>query len=233
MKRQRLGQHYLVDLDVVRSIVEAAEIKHDERVLEIGTGRGVLTRELVGLGATFEGYEVDPENCDATTGGVKGAEGKLHLRDAFASEPEFDVLVSSLPYSESARFVDWLARTSFRRAVVLLQADFVRKILAPPGARDYRAVSAISQISTDVRVLKHVPREAFAPQPKVASALVSILPKRTMTRPQIDKVKKLFTLRRRKASAVSKELGVSLPVGLGERRVYSLTPEEVWEACRA
>ncbi|MBI3840676.1 MAG: 16S rRNA (adenine(1518)-N(6)/adenine(1519)-N(6))-dimethyltransferase, partial [Thaumarchaeota archaeon] len=53
MKRRRLGQHYLVDLEVVGMMVEASGVNSKEKVLEIGTWRGVLTRELVGLGSEF------------------------------------------------------------------------------------------------------------------------------------------------------------------------------------
>ena len=132
MKRRRLGQHYLVDESVVKRMVSLAGINVGERVLEIGTGRGALTVKLARVATSLEGYEVDPENCALTEAAV-GGKVRIHLADAFEASPEFDVLVSSLPYSRSAAFVEWISKPRYDRAVVILQEDFVRKITAPPG----------------------------------------------------------------------------------------------------
>ena len=128
MRRRNLGQHYLVDQEVVRRILDAASIHPDEKVLEIGTGRGALTKELVGLGGAFEGYEVDRENFEETVAVVGETNARIYLGDAFQQRPNFDVLVASLPYSKSATFVEWLSGIGYDRAVVLLQEDFVRKV---------------------------------------------------------------------------------------------------------
>ena len=90
-------------------------------MLEIGTGRGALTRELVGLTAKLEGYEIDKESYEGLRRELAGTSLVLHNEDAFKSSPEFDVLLSSLPYSESSAFVEWLSRRRYDRAVVLLQ----------------------------------------------------------------------------------------------------------------
>src|SRR5579862_9740210 len=95
-KRRAMGQHYLVDDSVVRLILEASAIKRDERVLEIGTGRGTLTTELCKLSNRVEAYELDRENFRIIKAlGMTGL--TLHNEDAFSAAPIFDVLVSSLP----------------------------------------------------------------------------------------------------------------------------------------
>jgi 16S rRNA (adenine1518-N6/adenine1519-N6)-dimethyltransferase len=232
MKRQKLGQHYLTDHQVVDNVIASANIKPHERVLEIGTGRGVLTRELVPLGSGLEGYEVDRENHAATLKEIGSARAVIHLGDAFKKTPRFDVLVSSLPYSRSATFIEWISQTEYDRAVVLLQEDFVAKILSDPGARDYRAISAIAQISSEFTVIMKVGSESFSPPPKVNSLLVSVKPKRMMTGHEISQVKRLFSLRRREVRSALAELGMAQPrADYGRRRVYSLTPEEVLEVC--
>jgi 16S rRNA (adenine1518-N6/adenine1519-N6)-dimethyltransferase len=232
MKRRRLGQHYLVDGGAIRSIVESARIQPSERVLEIGTGRGALTRELAGSGRSFVGYEVDQKNYEATIDAVRGTKAHIKRGDAFREKPEFDVLVSSLPYSESATFVQWLSETKFDRAVVVLQEDFVRKITAPPGDRDYRGISALAQIAFDVRRLGRLERESFSPPPKVDSEIVLMTPKRRVNREEVLNVMRLFSLRRRQVGATLASLGISGRADYGQRRVYSLLPEEVHELCR-
>jgi 16S rRNA (adenine1518-N6/adenine1519-N6)-dimethyltransferase len=231
MKRRRLGQHYLVDPEVIHRVVSLADIGPADRVLEIGTGKGALTKELAGLGASYLGYEVDRANFEETSNLVRGKDARVVVADAFREHPDFDVLVSSLPYSESAAFVRWLSGIEFRMAVVVLQEDFVRKIRAPPGSRDYRGISALSQICFDVRVLGIVPRAAFSPQPRVGSVITSFTPIRQIEKAEVMNVIRLFSLRRRMANSALTELGMKGAGTFGRRRVNSLRPEEVHLLC--
>jgi len=230
MKRRRLGQHYLVDEQAVNRIVEEAAVEPHERVLEIGTGRGELTRELAGRGRGFEGYEIDRDNYEATVAVVPDAKGKIRNSDVFEHRPLFDVLVASLPYSRSSAFIEWLSQLRYGRAVVVLQEDFVKKVLARPGTRDYRGISALAQMSSDIQVLFRLGRNAFSPQPKVSSLVVRMTPRRRLTATEVSNVKRLFSLRRRKVSSVLAELKMAVR-DYGDRRVYSLLPDEVHALC--
>lgn len=232
MKRQRLGQHYLIDEDAVRKVARYAEIRSSDRVVEIGTGRGSLTRRLMGLGASFTGYEVDEANYRATLEAVRGGKARIVLADAFSQRPKFDVLVTSLPYSQSATFVRWLSTRRFSRAVAIMQKDFVEKIAAPPGDRSYRGISAVAQIAFVVKVLERVDRDSFDPPPRVDSAMVSLTPRRTISRGEVDRVVRLFSLRRRRIDSALKELGFGWKGDHGRRRVVSLTPDQVHQICR-
>jgi len=233
MKRRRLGQHYLTDPEVVREMVASAQILPSDRVVEIGTGRGALTRALADKGASLVGYEIDRQNFAETTEAVKETKARIYLANAFRESPEFDVLVSSLPYSQSAIFVEWLSGIGFNRAVVLLQEDFVEKLLSPPGERGYRGISALAQISFYIKVLGRVDRQSFSPRPKVNSAIVSFTPKLRVSKAEASTIMRLFSLRRRQIDSVLAELGMKRRRSYGERRVYSLRPEEVHELCRS
>jgi 16S rRNA (adenine1518-N6/adenine1519-N6)-dimethyltransferase len=215
-------------------MVNLAAVRHDERVLEIGTGRGALTRELMGLTANFEGYEIDRESYE----GLKrefGASLALHNDDAFKSSPEFDVLLSSLPYSESSHFVEWLSRRRYDRAVVLLQRDFAIKITSPPGSPAYRAISVISQASAKVEIVSGVNRLSFDPPPRVNSCLVTMRWKRTLGAEQTAMIKRIFSQKRRTVRAALKNLGFAAPPSATEPganfalqcRVNSLRPDSV------
>jgi 16S rRNA (adenine1518-N6/adenine1519-N6)-dimethyltransferase len=210
-------------------MVSLARIQRGEKVLEVGTGKGVLTRELCRVASEVEGYEVDKGNFEETTATVGEENLRLHLADAFREAPKFDVLVSSLPYSESSSFIEWISRLPYDRAVVLLQEDFVEKIVSPPGRRDYRAVSVITQASTDVAMLSRVPRSAFSPQPKVGTVIVMLRPRRRLSQAEIEGIKRLFALRRRTVVAALGKLSPGVKGDWGRRRVYSLTPEEALE----
>lgn len=227
--RRRLGQHYLVDQALIERVVSLARIRPRERVLEIGTGKGALTKELLRVASEMEAYEIDKENFEETMAAVGGSKIKLHLADAFREKPRFDVLVSSLPYSRSSSFVEWISGMPYDRALVLLQEDFVKKVVSPPGHRDYRAISVIAQASTDVIVLDRVPRSAFAPQPRVDTVVVSLKPRRRLSQQEVDGIKRLFALRRRTVAATLRELSASGGGDRDRRRVYSLTPGDVLE----
>ena len=229
MKRRSLGQHYLRDEGIVKRVIELAAIRKRERVLEVGTGRGTLTAELAKVADRLEAYEIDRENYLTTKSLLNSPHTKLRLGDAFKAKPRFDVLVSSLPYSESSTFVEWLSELAYDRAIVILQEDFARKITVSPGDRNYRAISVIAQLSADVSLKNPVPRRAFEPPPRVNSRVVVFVRKRKLTRKKVVLIKLLFSLRRRNLKAALDKLGFDSSVGtnLGSRRVNSLAPEEV------
>ena len=232
MKRHALGQHYLTDPDVVDRMISAAKVGKDESVVEIGTGEGALTQRLAGLCARLDGYEVDRENYEKTVARVAGANAFIHLADGFSPRKAFDVLVSSLPYSRSQDFVEWISQARYDRAVVLLQEDFVRKVMAPPGDRDYRAVSATAQISSEIEVLGRVSRDAFRPPPRVNSLMVAVRPKVRLSGREVSNIKELFSLRRREVSSALAHFGLrGEGASYQRRRVYSLAPAEVHEIC--
>jgi 16S rRNA A1518/A1519 N6-dimethyltransferase RsmA/KsgA/DIM1 with predicted DNA glycosylase/AP lyase activity len=213
---------------VVR-ILDLASVRRGERVLEIGTGRGALTRELVSLAGRVEGYEVDEESY-AELEKELGGSMVLHNGDAFESSPSFDVLLSSLPYSESSVFIEWLSHQRYERAVVVLQRDFARKITAAPGGEAYRAVSVISQASTDVEIVSDIGRQAFDPPPRVNSSLVLMKWKRSLSEEQTALIKRVFSQKRRTLRAALKNLDLVLPPSSTlstDSRVNKLGPESV------
>lgn len=226
-RRRALGQHYLTDRTVAARMVALAGIERSHRVLEIGTGEGALTVVLAKLADHLEAFELDERNFLTTRGLGLGV--MLRLDDAFAKPREFDILVSSLPYSESSRFVEWLSGHRYERAVVLLQKDFVDKLLASPGRDSYRAISVISQLSSEVKPEFAVSKESFRPQPKVASVVAVIRPRGVLSQEEVWLVKMLFSQRRRKLGGAVKRLG--LPLGtldpaLLSKRVQDLSPSD-------
>jgi 16S rRNA (adenine1518-N6/adenine1519-N6)-dimethyltransferase len=228
-KRRALGQHYLVDPSVVQLIIGCADIKRNERVLEIGTGRGILTKRLCKLSKLVEGFELDEANYLETKRHVEGGV-IMHLGDAFSTDSSFDVLVSSLPYSESGTFVEWLSQRRYDRAIVLLQKEFAEKLMSPPGLRSYRAMSVIFQMSSTIEVVGRIGRAAFAPPPRVSSALVVIRPLRTLDSLQVKYVKRLFSQKKRRLGVALKNLGLGtkgVPLEYLSRRVWNLTVPEV------
>lgn len=230
-RRRRLGQHYLIDQKIIGEVVAAAAIRNNERVLEIGAGRGALTCELVPICGALEIYEADRENYQILQSAVRESESvRLHLGDVFAATPDFDVLVTSLPYSESSNFIEWLSLRRYSRAIAVLQEEFAKKLLARPPGDDYRAISVISQASSEVRAVRTIARDAFDPPPRVRSTLVEIVFKSRLSVNQIHFARLLFSQRRRTLAAAARTLGIrlgSLCMFDRGKRVEQLLPSDV------
>jgi 16S rRNA (adenine1518-N6/adenine1519-N6)-dimethyltransferase len=228
-RRRRLGQHYLVDVSTINRIVEVAAIQRTENVIEIGTGRGALTRVLVGLTDNLQGYEVDLQSYLELANELgHNPHLGLHNSDAFESTSEFDVLVSSLPYSESSTLIDWLSQRTYNRAVLVLQEDFARKLIAQPGDEAYRAVSVIAQVCSQIDIVSRVDRLSFEPPPRVNSCVVTMRHLRSLTSVQVGMIKRLFSQKRRKLGAALKALRLALPPPYRrDVRVNMLRPEDV------
>jgi 18S rRNA (adenine1779-N6/adenine1780-N6)-dimethyltransferase len=100
--------------------------------------------------------------------------------DAFGlkESQHFDVCVTSLPYSRSLDFLEWLSQvpTPFRCAIVVLQSDFIDKIMAKPGQKNYRAISVVCQISFECKRLFPISKSEFDPPPRVSSEAVCFEP---------------------------------------------------------
>lgn len=240
MKRRRLGQHFLRSKRVINILLEEAEklVKNPRLVVEIGGGRGVLTNALLSRFATsmVVSYELDEVLSREASNGLAGRSWRLGLinGDGFRVDVSrgFDLLVSSLPYSESRRFVEWLVRQRFKGGVVLLQREFANKLLARPGGSSYGAYSVISQIAFDMKlVVKSIPPNAFTPPPKVFSSVVVLKPRSALLRDKsprlVKSLKLLFSFRNKVLEKVNRMLGVSVDdPRLLRKRVRDLSPEE-------
>ncbi|HZH38670.1 MAG TPA: rRNA adenine N-6-methyltransferase family protein [Bacillales bacterium] len=110
-----------------------------------------------------------------------------------------------MPYYESRNAFSWLCQRSFKKGIVLLQREFVDKLLSSPGNKNYRAVSMITQYRFSMKLLLDVPRHSFAPKPKVDSVLVEIVPKTPpLPKKTIDDIQFLFSFRKKNVSFLLK-----------------------------
>ena len=235
-RRRFLGQHTLIDPTVISAMVEAAELKGDEVVYEIGTGSGVLTEKLCEVAGRVISSEIDEKLYNAALSRLNYPNLTLVRGDGFDLDVKFDVFVSSLPYSYSSKFVRWLLGKKFKRAVVLLQKDFVDKLSAKAGSVYYRAVSVLAQYAYNISPILNVPPDAFIPKPKVHSNVVVMTPKLnvSLSGEVVKTVYKLFALRKRKVSTALKILTdgveiVQLRRDLLDKRIAALTPSEALE----
>ena len=176
----RLGQNFLVDYDVAKRVVAAARLSDTDEVLEIGPGKGALTRILVHRVPKLVAVELDPELSDALSRRFAERENFTVLnRDALDFDPADHFpdrykVVANLPYYAATpiirKFISARPRPS--SLVVMVQKEVSANIAAAPG--NMGLLSVMVQLYGAPRILFSVPPRAFRPRPKVTSAVMRI-----------------------------------------------------------
>ena len=185
--RKRLGQHFLLDLNLTRRIARAALPLAEGTVIEVGPGPGGLTRALLLEGASrVVAIEVDPRAIMALRELQAVADSRLELVQADALEvavaglgPEPRRIVANLPYNIStALLVGWLHQADgIADMVLMFQKEVVDRLAAAPRSKDYGRLSVLAQHVCTVQRLFDVAPSAFVPPPKVVSSVVRLRPR--------------------------------------------------------
>lgn len=183
---KRLGQHFLIDESPLAAMIEAAELKDDDGVLEIGPGLGVLTLKLGRLVRKVVAVEKDPalfSVLEKLTGKYKNIcllnEDVLKLDLEKVAKEHFDgkfKVVANLPYYITSPILMKIVenRHLVKMAVIMVQKEVAQRLSARPGTRDYGILSIAVQLYADVDLICQVGRSAFLPPPKVESAVVRL-----------------------------------------------------------
>lgn len=197
---KRLGQHFLLDMNITRRIARAAGDLRDQTVIEVGPGPGGLTRALLEAGAHVVSIEKDERFLPLLEPLV--AWSGEHLRvvhgDALALDQEQLVhgppvhIVSNLPYNVGTELlVRWLKAGAWRGPMTLMfQKEVAQRIVAKPGSEAYGRLAVLAQARCDPRLEFTVPARAFTPPPKVDSAIVR-LTDRTDAYPHLDALERV------------------------------------------
>jgi 16S rRNA (adenine1518-N6/adenine1519-N6)-dimethyltransferase len=183
--KKSLGQHFLVDDNVVGRILALADLPTDAVVLEIGPGIGTLTTALCGVVSRIVAVERDATLLPALAE-VRGACPGLAVVHGDAVKVPIEELespwgapthlVANLPYSVAATVVLRLFEEapSIRTAVVMIQAEVADRMAAAPGNKDYGAYTVKLRLRARVSGRFAVPRSCFMPPPRVDSAVLRL-----------------------------------------------------------
>lgn len=228
--KKRLGQHFLHDPAVLRRLVGAVAPAPADRMVEIGPGRGALTRLLLEPLDQLDVVEIDRELAASLPGNVGNPEKLVvHTADALdfdfgslAAGPSSLRVVGNLPYNVSTPLLFHLLefRDAIRDLHVMLQREVVERMTARPGGKDYGRLTVMLAVAARCDALFDVGPGAFQPPPKVWSTVVRITP-RAPDFPIADRarfaalVAHLFSMRR-------KTLGRALKGRVSAERIASL-----------
>jgi 16S rRNA (adenine1518-N6/adenine1519-N6)-dimethyltransferase len=191
--KKSLGQNFILDLNLTRRIARAAGPLAGRTAVEVGPGPGGLTRALLLEGARRVVAVERDERCLPALAEI-GARypGRLVVHSGDALEADWPTLVgpqsqkpvitANLPYGVATLLlVGWLETEPwppwFDRMVLMFQKEVAERIVAAPGSKAYGRLSVIAQWRTTARIVLSLKPEAFTPPPKVASAVVEIVPR--------------------------------------------------------
>ena len=189
--RKRFGQHWLRDASVLAAIVEAADLRAEDRVLEVGPGRGALTERLLASAAeAVQAIELDRDLVDGLTARFS-ADPRFHLRQGDVLETSLALpdgrlatkVVANIPYNITGPLLERLigrldhpVDPPYQRLVLLVQKEVAERIRARPGHSSFSALSVRMQLLADCRSICPVPPRCFQPPPKVQSEVIALDP---------------------------------------------------------
>lgn len=187
LANKAFGQHFLLDLNITRKIARLAEVGEGDLVIEVGPGPGGLTRALLETGARVIAVEKDVrfeplllDLAEASGGRLSLVLGDaLEVDEATLSAGAPAAIVSNLPYNVGTPLlIKWLTGPYTPISQTLMfQKEVAERIVAPPGSDAYGRLAVIAQACADARLVMDVPARAFTPPPKVASAVVRLVPR--------------------------------------------------------
>ncbi len=222
-RRKALGQHFLTDRLVLDQIVDAAELVPEDVVLEVGPGKGALTRSLVCRSRSVVAVEMDRDLAASLPDRI-GRPANLSVAAGDAREIDLAALtpggaryklVANLPYYAASPILRRFLEAGDRQPsllVVMLQEEVARSIEASDGRMSVLAVSV--HLYGAPSIVCRVPPEAFEPPPKVSSSVIKIVPYRAPAL-ELDDVDAFFGIVRAGFSSPRKRIRNSLAIGLG------------------
>lgn len=242
--RRSLGQHFLLDANLVARIARQAGDLAGRHVVEVGPGPGGLTRALLATeAADVTAVEVDPRAIAAITE-LAGVSPRLRLVDGDALALDLSALVpaprqivANLPYNiASPLLVGWLRQAAaWERLTLMFQEEVADRICAAPDTPAYGRLSVIAQFACVAEFRLRIPPAAFVPPPKVWSAVVVLTPRPVQPPPALFAAMERLTAaafgqRRKMLRGSLKSLGGEALLGRAgiapERRAETLSVAE-------
>lgn len=179
---RRLGQHFLIRESILEKIAIAACGEHAGTVIEIGPGKGALTKHILARADRAIAIEVDPVLVHYLRHKFR-EDARLTIVENDVLKTRLDqwgpaVVAGNLPYYVTSPILAALFSTrAWIRAVFLVQKEVAERVTAGPGSRDFGYLSVQSAVYSHAELLFYVSRTAFAPPPKVESAVLRLTPR--------------------------------------------------------
>lgn len=183
--KKSLGQHFLIDKNIVEKILKVGNIRPDETIVEIGPGKGIMTRRLSEAAGHIIAIELDDRlfvNLKEELNDLSNLE-LIHgdaLRFSYEEIPGEFKVIANLPYYISTPIIFKLLSVGnkIRSMTLMLQKEVAERIVAAPGTKEYGPLTISIEYYCKPRIDFFVSRRSFSPQPKVDSAVITLLARR-------------------------------------------------------
>jgi len=185
--RKQFGQNFLDDPSTARMIIKRSDLAPQDVVLEIGAGLGALTVPIARAARKVYAVEKDGRLADVLAGILASSDCSnvtlIHKNildvdiDQLSREENCKLVVfGNLPYNISSQVLIQLitARTAVRHCVLMFQKELARRIMSPPGTRDYGRLSVLLQYCAEIKRIADVKAALFYPKPKVDSEVLAV-----------------------------------------------------------
>lgn len=231
--KKALGQHFLVDLNIARNIVNALGTDHDV-VIEVGAGMGVLTQYLIENQLDkLQVVEIDTESVEFLKNKFPMLEGHLVHGDFL----KYDIggvnaaVIGNFPYNISSQIFFQILnyRNNVSECVGMIQKEVAERIAAGPGSKTYGILSVLLQAWYDIEYLFTVHENVFNPPPKVKSAVIRL--KRNNVKELgcdeklfVTVVKQAFNQRRK---TLRNSLRSLIPTEIIDKEIFNKRPEQL------
>lgn len=208
--KKSLGQNFLVDNDVIKKIVNEVDAKENDLIIEIGPGRGALTRMLKKKGCNIICYELDTDLKNVLSS-LECDKLKVIYKDFLVSNINDDIknitydnlyLVGNLPYYITTPIIEHVIESNlnFKKFTIMVQKEVADRFLAKEKTKEYGYITLVLKYYFDMYKVCDVSRFAFNPVPKVESSVVSFLTKETLgldTKKYFKFLKNMFRFKRK------------------------------------
>jgi 16S rRNA (adenine1518-N6/adenine1519-N6)-dimethyltransferase len=234
-----LGQHFLIDDNISKKIVEAVNFKKFKKVIEIGPGKGALTKHLLHIKDMLTLIEVDKESVEFLN--IEFQKEKLNIVEAdflkfdmestYPSEKDI-LIIGNFPYNISSQilFKSIDNYKSISGLIGMFQKEVAERIISKNNCKQYGILSVKTQLFYDTKILFNVSPNVFFPKPKVDSAVILLTRKMNLNIDcdidLLDKVIKFsFQQRRKKIKNSLKRLDIQ--ENILEDSIFELRPEQL------
>lgn len=235
----KLGQNFLIDKNIAEKEIEYADVDKNDVVLEIGPGRGILTKILSEKAKKVLAVEIDPglvKNLQKILPGNVEIINSDVLDLDFKDITGFNKVVSNLPFEISSPVTFKLLESGFDLAVLIYQKEFAERLVAEAGSKKYSRLSVNVYYRANCEMVQTVSKNCFSPVPRVDSAIVRMVPRKTSPFDVFDEklffdlTKNLFEHRRKKIKTVLKSKYKIVDfekIPFVDERVENLSPWEI------
>lgn len=233
--KKSLGQHFLVDESVSQRIIGYVIQQDVHRILEVGPGGGALTKYLLQLESIdLKCVELDLEKVQWLQRNYPPLQGRIIHESILDIDPPFEepfMVVGNFPYNISSqiafKMIEWKERINCM--IGMFQKEVAERIAAKEGSKTYGVTSVLVQAFFDVEYLFEVGEEAFNPPPKVKSAVIRFVPRKTPLNIRSEKalftvVKAAFNQRRKTLRNALKPV---LPASVLQEELFSKRAEQL------